>query len=266
MHKRGGLGADRRRGGRCWRTRSLPLAFVPALAWIGASSARRRRGRRGGRRLPHGVQDDGRLLGAYARTVKHTSRSPACSCSPWTRASTSSCCSRWPSPRPHDPAAAAHAGDRGARRGGGGVRAHAHRRRAAGSSSRRSTRASRCAASSPCATTSSLVGDRRQDVQPRRVRQRLPVPAQLPRATSSSRCGAAAAGDRLRRPVHRAVRRPATPTTACSAPPRGRGQRGPEHDGDAADGDDERLRRRRGASRTRASPSATGSSTRTRAA
>ena len=56
-------------------------------------------------------------------------------------------------------------------------------------------------------TTSSLVGDRRQDVQPAAAAT-VPVQPQLPRARHPAADEGRREGDRLRRPVHRAERRP----------------------------------------------------------
>ena len=77
-HKRGGLGRDREaRRALLWHVATYTLAFVPALAWLagelgpGALAAVA-----AGIALPHLVQDDGRLLGAYVVADKHTSPQP----------------------------------------------------------------------------------------------------------------------------------------------------------------------------------------------
>lgn len=77
-HKRGGLGRDRvRRRALLAHVASYTLAFVPALAWLAGDLGL------GGVAalaaavfLPHAVQDDGRLLSAYVRTVKRTEPAP----------------------------------------------------------------------------------------------------------------------------------------------------------------------------------------------
>jgi len=77
-HKRGGLGRDREaRRALLWHVVTYTLAFVPALAWLagelgpGALAAVA-----AGIALPHLVQDDGRLLGAYVVAVKHAEPRP----------------------------------------------------------------------------------------------------------------------------------------------------------------------------------------------
>ena len=78
VHKRGGLGADpvaRRALASHVAHLHARLPARPDLARRRAGRGRRARGRGRGR-VPHGVQDDGRLLGAYARTVKHTDPEP----------------------------------------------------------------------------------------------------------------------------------------------------------------------------------------------
>ena len=77
-HKRGGLGRDREaRRALLWHVGTYTLAFVPALVWLagelgpGALAAVA-----AGIALPHLVQDDGRLLGAYVVAVKHSSPQP----------------------------------------------------------------------------------------------------------------------------------------------------------------------------------------------
>jgi len=78
VHKRGGLGADpvaRRALGA--HVLSYALAFLPALIWLGGEQgAAVALAMAAGVAVPHAVQDDGRLLGAYARAVKHTDPQP----------------------------------------------------------------------------------------------------------------------------------------------------------------------------------------------
>ena len=73
-HKRAGLGRDReRRRALIAHTSSYTLAFAPALAWLaGDIGAAGTAALAAGIFLPHLVQDDGRLLDAYMRNVKHT--------------------------------------------------------------------------------------------------------------------------------------------------------------------------------------------------
>ena len=70
-HKRGGLGSDpRSRRALAAHTLTYTLAFVPAFIWLA--------GEIGGELvavvalvgIPHGIQDDGRLLTVYLRAVK----------------------------------------------------------------------------------------------------------------------------------------------------------------------------------------------------
>ena len=77
-HKRGGLGRDPvRRRALLAHVATYTLAFVPALAWLaGDLSAAAVAALAAGILLPHAVQDDGRLLSAYVRTVKHTEPAP----------------------------------------------------------------------------------------------------------------------------------------------------------------------------------------------
>jgi hypothetical protein len=77
-HKRGGLGRDREaRRALLRHVATYTLAFVPALAWLagelgpGALAAVA-----AGIALPHLVQDDGRLVGAYMTAVKHAEPQP----------------------------------------------------------------------------------------------------------------------------------------------------------------------------------------------
>jgi hypothetical protein len=77
-HKHGGLGRDPvRRRALLAHVATYTLTFVPALAWlagdlgpggIAALAA--------GVFLPHALLDDGRLLSAYVRAVKHTEPVP----------------------------------------------------------------------------------------------------------------------------------------------------------------------------------------------
>ena len=77
-HKRGGLGRDPlRRRALLAHVTTYTLAFVPALAWLAGDLGA------GGVAavaaavfVPHALQDDGRLLSAYVRTVKRTEPAP----------------------------------------------------------------------------------------------------------------------------------------------------------------------------------------------
>ena len=77
-HKAAGLGRDtERRRALVAHAATYTLAFAPALAWLagelgGAGTA----ALAAGVFLPHLVQDDGRLLGAYVRTIKRTEPAP----------------------------------------------------------------------------------------------------------------------------------------------------------------------------------------------
>ena len=77
-HKRAGLGRDpERRAALLWHTSSYTLAYVPALAWLaGDVGAGGTVALAAGIALPHMLQDDGRLLSAYVRKVKHTEPQP----------------------------------------------------------------------------------------------------------------------------------------------------------------------------------------------
>lgn len=77
-HKRAGLGRDpERRRALVAHTVSYTLAFAPAFAWLaGDLGARGAAALTAGVFLPHLVQDDGRLLSAYVRKVKHTTPKP----------------------------------------------------------------------------------------------------------------------------------------------------------------------------------------------
>lgn len=77
-HKREGLGRDReRRRALVAHTLTYTLAFAPALAWLaGDLGAAGTAALAAGIFLPHLVQDDGRLLGAYVRNVKHATPQP----------------------------------------------------------------------------------------------------------------------------------------------------------------------------------------------
>ena len=72
LHKRGGLGGDAvAQRALVTHVSTYTAAFVPALAWIGGRrtlAVALRTGAVVG--LPHLIQDDGRLLSAYARRVK----------------------------------------------------------------------------------------------------------------------------------------------------------------------------------------------------
>jgi hypothetical protein len=72
LHKRGGLGADpvARRALRR-HIASYTLAFVPALVWLADDIGAWAVGVAALIAVPHWIQDDGRLLTAYIRTVKH---------------------------------------------------------------------------------------------------------------------------------------------------------------------------------------------------
>ena len=78
VHKRGGLGGDRvARRALASHVLTYTVAFLPALVWLaGEQGAAAALGLAAGVALPHGVQDDGRLLGAYARAVKHADPQP----------------------------------------------------------------------------------------------------------------------------------------------------------------------------------------------
>jgi hypothetical protein len=77
-HKHGGLGRDRvRRRALLAHVATYTLAFVPALAWLaGDLGAGGVAALAAAVLVPHAVQDDGRLLGAYVRTVKRTEPAP----------------------------------------------------------------------------------------------------------------------------------------------------------------------------------------------
>lgn len=77
-HKRGGLGGDReRRAALLSHTLTYTLAYAPALVWLaGELGAGGIVAVAAGIALPHMIQDDGRLLSAYVRTVKHTEPRP----------------------------------------------------------------------------------------------------------------------------------------------------------------------------------------------
>ena len=261
-HKRGGLGGDPRAPPRAALARRSPTrsAFVPALVWLagelGAGGAPRSPRASS---LPHLVQDDGRLLGAYVRRVKHTEPAPGM---------------------------LMLAVDQsfhlvvlfGARRGRGRMtrlrRRHARRRGAARGRPRRA-----CSCSTGLGRRLELgTVDARFELRGEQpppddiVRRRRSTTR---RSTSSSddrwpfsrnrfaavleqRLRRRPARDRLRRPVHRGVRRPARrqppdrgvarrPATSSSARPRS-----------ATTAIDARVRRRRGPASTRAPRSATG--------
>jgi len=77
-HKRGGLGRDgTRRRALLAHVTTYTLAFAPALAWLGGElGAAGTAALAAGVALPHVVQDDGRLLAGYVRTVKHAEPAP----------------------------------------------------------------------------------------------------------------------------------------------------------------------------------------------
>ncbi len=77
-HKREGLGSDpERRRALVSHTISYSLCFAPALAWLaGDLGAGGTAALAAGVFIPHLVQDDGRLLSSYVRTVKHTEPAP----------------------------------------------------------------------------------------------------------------------------------------------------------------------------------------------
>lgn len=72
-NKRGGLGPDREsRRALASHIVSYTLAFAPALVWIADDlEAAAVAGTAAAIAIPHYVQDDGRLLSAYVRKVKH---------------------------------------------------------------------------------------------------------------------------------------------------------------------------------------------------
>ena len=74
MHKRGGLGRDPvARRALLAHVSTYTLTFVPVLIWVGAElGAISAVGTAALIAFPHLVQDDGRLLIAYARRVKRT--------------------------------------------------------------------------------------------------------------------------------------------------------------------------------------------------
>jgi hypothetical protein len=77
-HKRGGLGRDPvHRRALLAHVATYTVAFVPALAWLaGDLSPAAVAAMAAGVFLPHAIQDDGRLLSTYVRTVKHTEPAP----------------------------------------------------------------------------------------------------------------------------------------------------------------------------------------------
>ena len=78
MNKRAGLGHDaERRRALLAHVTTYTLAFVPAFAWLaGDLGAMGTVALAAGVFIPHLVQDDGRLLDAYVRAVKHTDPAP----------------------------------------------------------------------------------------------------------------------------------------------------------------------------------------------
>lgn len=77
-HKIGGLGRDpESRRALISHTLTYTAAFVPALIWIGAeTSAARAVGVGALVAIPHLIQDDGRVLDAYMRSVKGVGENP----------------------------------------------------------------------------------------------------------------------------------------------------------------------------------------------
>jgi hypothetical protein len=77
-HKRAGLGGDHdRRRALIAHTASYTVCFAPALAWLaGDLGAGGTAALAAGIFLPHVAQDDGRLLSAYVRKVKHAEPKP----------------------------------------------------------------------------------------------------------------------------------------------------------------------------------------------
>jgi hypothetical protein len=77
-HKRAGLGGDpERRAALLSHTFTYTLTYAPALAWLaGDLGAGGTAALAAGIFIPHMLQDDGRLLSAYVRKVKHTEPQP----------------------------------------------------------------------------------------------------------------------------------------------------------------------------------------------
>ncbi len=76
-HKRGGLGPDPiARRALLAHVATYTLAFVPALVWLATGIGAWAIGIGALVALPHMVQDDGRLLGAYMRRVKRVEPEP----------------------------------------------------------------------------------------------------------------------------------------------------------------------------------------------
>jgi hypothetical protein len=73
LNKRGGLGSDpEARRALLSHIASYTLAFVPALVWLADDIGAWAVGVGALIAVPHLIQDDGRLLTAYVRRVKHT--------------------------------------------------------------------------------------------------------------------------------------------------------------------------------------------------
>jgi hypothetical protein len=73
LNKRGGLGSDpRARRALLSHIANYTLAFVPALVWLAGEIDAWAIGVGALIAVPHLIQDDGRLLAAYVRHVKHT--------------------------------------------------------------------------------------------------------------------------------------------------------------------------------------------------
>ena len=77
VHKRGGLGRDLlARRALLTHIATYTLAFAPALIWLASGIGAWAIGVGALVALPHMVQDDGRLLGAYMRRVKRVEPEP----------------------------------------------------------------------------------------------------------------------------------------------------------------------------------------------
>ena len=76
-HKPGGLGSDPvRRRALFAHVATYSLVFVPALVWLADDIGGWIAAVAAAIVVPHLIQDDGRLLSAYIRTVKHTDLRP----------------------------------------------------------------------------------------------------------------------------------------------------------------------------------------------
>jgi hypothetical protein len=77
-HKQGGLGRDPvRRRALLSHVTTYGLAFVPAFVWLATNIGGWVVAVAAGVVLPHMVEDDGRLLKRYMRSVKRTAAQPA---------------------------------------------------------------------------------------------------------------------------------------------------------------------------------------------